>query len=301
MDFIHKNKKNIVALTIILLLLVALLFTWLQKKVIHSDNDIAADVYPLQLQVGDTLYFSDNTPFATHKRWSFGDGAVAVSDSGTYRYSKAGYYQVAILINSQYSKIMNVHVMEKAAVTDLSDSLVTVNAPHIGMQFENIIFRSRAINATAYRWKFGESGNIDSKEPLAIYSYQKPGDYTVLLYTNTTEYPVLHKIKILPAFKTVNDSISLDNTYERIDNDFKTHLQQIANGSNFNSNYNYLLNTYLCRNEKAIIKVNGSRINDFNSYCLGLQFDKGTTIFNVKCGFDDNQKCVKKVEVQQGK
>ncbi|BAV05367.1 hypothetical protein SAMN05421788_105178 [Filimonas lacunae] len=301
MDFIQKNKKNIVALTVILLLLTAGLFAWLQKKVIHSDNDIAATVYPLKLSVGDTLYFADNTPFATHKRWSFGDGSMAVSDSGTYRYSKPGYYQVSLLINGQYSRIMNVQVLEKPEETDLSDSLVSVNAPHVGMQFENIVFRSKALNATAYRWKFGESGNIDSKDPLAIYAYQQPGDYTVLLYTNTTEYPVLHKITILPAFKTVNDSISLDNTYEKIDNDFKTHLQLIANGSSFNANYNYLLATYLCQNEKAIIKVNGSKVNDFNSYCLGLQFDKGITIFNVKCGFDDNQKCVKKVEIQQGK
>lgn len=301
MSFIRKNKKNIFFLTIIVLLLLTLLFTWLQNKVLHNNNDIACNVYPLQLNVGDSLHYVDNTPFATSRKWDFGDGGSSLADSGIYHYTKAGYYQVRILINNKFLKYINIKVLDTVAVSSIEDSLALIDAPDMGMQFENIVFRTRVKNATAFRWKFGETGNIDSKEPMAIYSFQKPGSYTVMLYTNTTQYPVQHKITILPAFKAVNDSISSDNTYGKIDDDFKYHLQQIANGSRFNEHYNYLLKTYLCQNEKAVMKINGSKMNDFNSYCLGLQFDKNVIIQSAKVGFDNEQKCVTKVEVQQGK
>jgi PKD repeat protein len=49
------------------------------------------------------------------------------------------------------------------------------------MQNENVQFRAVS-NASQFAWKFGETGNTDSKEKLAIYSYKKPGDYVVTLY-----------------------------------------------------------------------------------------------------------------------
>jgi hypothetical protein len=49
-----------------------------------------------------------------------------------------------------------------------------------------------------------------------------------------------------------------------------------------------------------VVKINGEKMNDFNSYCLGLQFEKNVVIQSVKAGFDDQQKCVTKIDVQQG-
>jgi hypothetical protein len=114
-------------------------------------------------------------------------------------------------------------------------------------------------------------------------------------------HPITHKIKVLPSFKVLGDSTAIEDVYKEIDEDFKSHLQQIANGSNFNTHYNYLLTKYLCKNENVATKVNTSKINTFYYYCMGLQFDKQSTIQSVKTGFDENLDCVTKVEITQSR
>ena len=49
------------------------------------------------------------------------------------------------------------------------------------------------------------------------------------------------------------------------------------------------------------MKINGTKINDFNSYCLGLQFDKDVIIQNVKITPDAQMNCIKTVDIQQSK
>ena len=168
------------------------------------------------------------------------------------------------------------------------------------MQFENVQFRAIS-DGKQFTWKFGETGRIDSKDKLAIYSYQKPGDYVVSLITDETVEPVLHQIKILPAYDALEEEVSVEDSYAKIDNDFKYHLQQIAYGNNFNMHYNYLLRTYLCNNENTVVKVNDSKVNNFYMYCAGLQFDKNNIIQTVKVNFDDAQNCVTKVDINQSK
>jgi ABC-type Mn2+/Zn2+ transport system permease subunit len=67
MNYFQKNKKNIIIGVIATLLIAALVALWLQKKVIHSADDIVAVVYPSTLSVGDTLLFEDKTQFAKPK------------------------------------------------------------------------------------------------------------------------------------------------------------------------------------------------------------------------------------------
>jgi hypothetical protein len=287
--------------TLVALAFLALLFSWLQRRVWRSAGDLNARVYPLQLKLGDTLFFADKSSFARSHRWAFGDGNILLSDSGYYRYSQPGYYQVSLTVNNSYSRIFNIRVLDTLVTVRTEDSVTIIEAPEMAMQFENVVFRARTRKARLFSWKFGESQTIDAREAMAIYAYQQPGEYLVSLSTDETPYPALHKIKILPSYKLVNDSTSLDDAYREIDDDFKYHLQQIANGSQFNEHYNYLLRKYLCGNENTVMRVNGSKLSNFYYYCSGLQFDKQTSIQAVKVGFDNAQDCVTKVEVQQTK
>ncbi len=300
-NFIQKNKWKILSITLLLLAISAILLTWFQKKVLHSDVDVNAKVYPFKLFVNDTLFYKDATVFAVMRRWEFGDGNISLTDSGFYKFNKPGYYQVRLSINNSYSKIFNIQVLDTIATGKIEDSVTTIEGPAIAMQFENVIFRVKSKTATMFSWKFGETNSIDAKEPMVIYAYQHPGEYIVSLYTDETAYPIRQKITILPSYKVMNDTTSLDDIYKKIDDDFKFHLQKIADGNNFNEHYKYLLNKYLCSNENAVMKVNNSKINNFFYYCTGLQFDKNSIIQTVKVGFDDKQNCVTKVEVQQTK
>lgn len=91
MNYFQKNKKNIIIGVIATLLIAALVALWLQKKVIHSSDDIVGVVYPSTLKVGDTLSFEDKTQFAKTKRWNFGDGTTSDKSNGIHFYNKPGY------------------------------------------------------------------------------------------------------------------------------------------------------------------------------------------------------------------
>ncbi|REC77542.1 PKD domain-containing protein [Chryseobacterium elymi] len=302
MNYFQKNKKNIIIGVIATLLIAALIALWLQKKVIHSADDIVGVVYPSSLSVGDTLLFEDKTQFAKTKRWNFGDGTTSDKSTGIHFYNKPGYYSVSLIIDNKYSKTFPVMVSARYQKPQDSARISTViEAPTQAMQNENVQFRAVS-EATQFAWKFGETGNIDAKEKMAIYSYKKPGDYRVALFTEESQEPIYHLIKILPAYNSLQeDELPVEDSYKKVDDDFKYHLQQIANGNSFNMHYNYLLRTYLCNNENTVVKVSDSKANNFYMYCAGLQFDKNVVIQSVKVNLDDKQNCVTKVDINQSK
>lgn len=302
MNYFQKNKKNIIIGVIATLLIAALVALWLQKKVIHSADDIVGVVYPSSLSVGDTLLFEDKTQFAKTKRWNFGDGTTSDKSTGIHFYNKPGYYSVSLIIDNKYTKTFPVMVSPRyQKPKDSARITTTIEAPTQAMQNENVQFRAVS-EASQFAWKFGETGNTDSKDKLAIYSYKKPGDYRVALFTEESQEPIYHLIKILPAYNALQeDEIPVEDSYKKVDDDFKYHLQQIANGNSFNMHYNYLLRTYLCNNENTVVKVSDSKANNFYMYCAGLQFDKNVVIQSVKVNLDDKQNCVTKVDINQSK
>ncbi|WP_333853335.1 PKD domain-containing protein [Epilithonimonas sp.] len=305
MNYIQKNRKNIIIAVISLLLLAAIIILWLQRKVIHSSDDIVAAVYPTSLNVGDTLTFEDNTTFGKTRKWDFGDGFNSDKNKGAHFFKKPGYYQVSLIIDNKYTKSFPILVsggFSKPA--DTTKVATKIDAPSQAMQLENVFFRADSPDAKIYTWKFGETGNIDAKEKMATYAFKNPGNYIVTLYTDIDNEPIQHMIKILPAYEDLDDEVATAPTvtdiYSKINDDFKYHLQQIANGSNFNSHYNYLLSTYLCNKDNIGLTVNDKN-NSFYNYCMGLQFDKNNSIQEVKTTLDTNQNCVVKVEVKQSK
>lgn len=305
MNYIQKNRKNIIIAVISLLLLAAIIILWLQRKVIHSSDDIVAAVYPTSLNVGDTLTFEDKTTFGKTRKWDFGDGFNSDKNKGSHFFKKSGYYQVSVIIDNKYTKSFSVLVSGGVArQVDTIKATTRIDAPSQAMQLENVFFRADSPDAKIYTWKFGETGNIDAKEKMATYAFKDPGNYIVTLYTDVDNEPIQHMIKILPAYKELDDEVvtapTVTDIYSKINDDFKYHLQQIANGNNFNSHYNYLLSTYLCNKDNIGLTVNDKN-NSFYNYCMGLQFDKNNSIQEVKTTLDTNQNCVVKVEVKQSK
>jgi len=305
MNYIQKNRKNIIIAVISLLLLAAIIILWLQRKVIHSSDDIVAAVYPTSLNVGDTLTFEDKTAFGKTRKWDFGDGFNSDKNKGSHFFKKPGYYQVSVIIDNKYTKSFPVLVSGGISrQVDTIKAATRIDAPSQAMQLENVFFRADSPDAKIYTWKFGETGNIDAKEKMATYAFKNPGNYIVTLYTDVDNEPIQHMIKILPAYEELDDEVvtapTVTDIYSKINDDFKYHLQQIANGNNFNSHYNYLLSTYLCNKDNIGLTVNDKN-NSFYYYCTGLQFDKNNSIQEVKTTLDTNQNCVVKIEVKQSK
>lgn len=208
-----------------------------------------------------------------------------------------GRYQIRLRIDDALEENKIVTVRRKKNDYG-SEQLVKIEAPSTAMQGEIVTFRGYGASKE-WRWQFGESGIVDSREQNPLYSYSEPGKYEVQLMTENTQYPVRHTIEVIPQY-TENDSTDI---LVVIGNDIRKHLQAIVDGKPFNTHYNYILKKYLCGNPDVAVTINNNKKNDFYSYCQGLKIiaRKKTLIDDVfvDMGDDLNNECVMQLMVTQ--
>ncbi|WP_410879197.1 hypothetical protein [Myroides sp. DW712] len=298
MSYIERKKGRTTGLIWGILLLCLGGVYVIQQYLYPSKVKVEVSVYPTILQVGDSLYFEETTPHPTTIQWVFGDGDFSSDSKGYHVYKKPGFYQLTYEINQKESQTFSIEVKPSVKEND-GDYFTEIEAPTEAMQFENVMFRAITDKASLFSWKFGETGTIDAKEPFVVYAFQEAGEYEVYLYTDETAYPVVHSIRIYPSFENLNAELDVEEDYKTIDEDFKTHLQQIADGAPFNQHYNYLVDRYLCENENALVLVNTTKRNSFYYYCMGLRFDRKAFIESVKVGFNEEENCVTKLTIVQ--
>lgn len=309
MNYIQKNRNNILLISAGVIILAGLLIWALQKNG-YTSEDMVATVSPNSVNVGEAVSFEDKTTFGKTRKWVFGDGSEAVEQKGVHIYKKPGYYQVTLILDKEYKKTFPILVSTAPLVVvrdSISQSVPTViDGPTQAMQLENVLFRAVSNDAKIYSWKFGESGNIDAKDKMVTYSYKNPGLYNVILYTDADQEPITHQIRIIASYPAQDQqeiqpiAPTQGEVINKMNDDFRYHLQQIANGNNFNMHYYYLLKTYLCNKDNVSVSANGKNIS-FYYYCTGLQFDKNNLIQEVTTTVDPGQNCVTKVEVKQSK
>lgn len=266
-------------------------------SLLAQGKTVQAFVTPMDAEVGQAISFGDSTSRAHSWLWEFGNGETSEARTGNYSYSKEGKYQIRLTVDGQFEEKFLVNVRPKVD-KDPYGELIKIDAPGFALQNEIISVRGLG-NAKEWRWEFGETGMIDSREKNTLYSYSEAGTYEILLSTETTQYPVRHTIRIEPNFQR-NDSADVQTL---IGNDIRERLQAIVDGKPFNQNYNYILSSYLCNNPDVVVTVNGEKHNDFYSYCQGLKIigRKRLVIENVVVDVkdDESDECVKQLLVTQ--
>ncbi len=258
-------------------------------------REITATISPLNVELGNPITYADSTRGADTWYWEFGNGDSSPHQKGNYTYTEAGKYQIRLTVNGNYIKKIIVNVRPQRQ--DADEHLIKIEAPLTALQDEYIIFRGEG-TSNEWRWEFGETGRVDAKEKTAIYKYSQPGTYEVLLTTEETKYPIRHIIEITPQYSE-SDSTDIETM---IGNDIKLKLQAIVDQKPFNTNYNYVMTSYLCNNPNTQVIINNSKRNDFYSYCQGLKIigRKQTVIENVLVELDqEKETCVKKIIVIQ--
>lgn len=293
------DKKIYLPIIGILIVAVAAL---LIRFVFTGSKEVNAKISKNRLVVNEPFNFEDNSGFAKKWRWEFGDGEVSYNRGGLYRYALPGNYKLRLTINDKYTDTFYVSVRDTAMpAVVVQDSLMRIDGPAIAMQFENLIFRADGKGASMFRWSFGDAKNEDTRDPFVFHTYEQPGNYIVELYTNINQYPIRLPVKVLPAFQGAGIEPNTGDKLTGYDEDFKLHLQKIADHKDFDFHYRYLVNTYLCNNEKVAVMINGQNYNEFFSYCAGLHYDKNIYIQQVKVAVDTSLTCVTRVEVSQQK
>ena len=274
---ISNTKVYILALMTIFCVGAALLIRFLMRQ-----GEPAALVTPLELYLGESVYYSDSTYRASKWLWEFGNRDMSDMKHGEYTYKEAGSYRIRLTVNNNNQKDFLVNV--RPPVRFENDSLIRISAPTVAMQGEYVIFKGIGY-ARDWRWSFGETGRMDARDQVAIYAYENPGTYEAELMTEDTKYPVRHSIVVLPVYQEDES-----DERSRIGNDIREKLQAIVDGKPFGTNYNHILKKYLANNPNIIITINDSKNNDFYSYCQGLKIiDRyNTTILEVFVFPDEN-------------
>lgn len=256
------NLKSLLTVLIVIGI-VALIFVLTRS--LGKERTVSASVSSTEVVIGEPLLFADSTSGASVWLWEFGNGDYSNARSGSYTFLDEGRYQIRLRVDDRMEKLFLVRVRPREGAERL-EHLIHINAPEAAVQGEYILFSADG-NDKEWKWEFGESGIIDSREKSVIYAYRNHGKYRVRLTTEKTQYPIYHQIEILPKYMEV-DSLDV-MTMAALD--IKEKLQNIVNGKSFNTNYNHILKKYLCSNPDILVTVNNEKRNDFYSYCQGLR------------------------------
>ncbi len=268
-----------------------------------AEPEIRAKVEPYQQVAGQPIRYVDSTSEASRWRWEFGNGQEVRGAQGLFYYYQPGTYLIRLTVDKKIVKTFSVVITPKAVV-DEQDSIVQIQGPTSGFEREKLVFTAVGGRARQFAWRFGASGQVDSRDQTAIYSfptvenYTRPQQYTVELMTDVTKYPIRRQVTIIRGFNKFAPTVdSLDIT----ESDIRRRLQSIADGQAFNVHYDYLLRKYLCRQNDATVRINDAKANDFYSYCMGLQFDRGVRIDAISVVADSVTSCVTRLNVTQHK
>jgi len=178
---------------------------------------------------------------------------------------------------------------------------MTINGPTQALVNEQVRLEAQG-TARIYEWSFGETGRVDINGPTALYTFHNPGTYYVKLTTDKNKHAVYHKMFITNPDSTINQIVAPGEGERKAIDDIRAHLQAIANGSDFNSNYYYLVNKYFCGDEKVAVNLeaNGnSTQTDFYSYCMRLTFGGGISIDEAQVTLRPKSSCSSMLSVKQ--
>jgi hypothetical protein len=256
------NSRSLVTLVVVLLVIASV---FLLARSCGVQRTVNASISSTEITLGQPLRFADSTAHATSWMWEFGNGDYSTEQGGAYEFPEQGRYQVRLKVDNDLEKLFLVRV-RPFELDGHASHLIRIEAPQTAIQGEYISF-SAVGSDKDWKWEFGESGIIDSREKTTIYAYQNHGVFQVRLTTETTKYPVYHTIEILPKYMETDslDVLTIAGA------DIRQRLQNIADGRPFNVNYNYILKTYLANDPAVLVTVNTDKRNDFYSYCQGLR------------------------------
>lgn len=174
MGKIRTRKILFVVAAMLLCVLVAVLI-----RLFFSNRIVRMTLTPIEVEVGEAVHYADSTRNASSWLWEFGNGDVSHERSGQYVFKEPGRYQVRLQVDHSLEKKQIVKVNRRANNYG-SDQLVKIEAPATAFQGEIISFKGYG-PSREWRWQFGESGIVDSREQNPLYAYSEPGRYEVLL------------------------------------------------------------------------------------------------------------------------
>lgn len=297
---VSSNSQVYVVLYILLAVLLLTGLIFLFKSSLFEKRAIEARILKDEIYLNEDLVYTDNTPTAKKWLWEFGNGAKSTTQNGSFHYDKPGSYIVRLTVDGELKEQFPVNVRD--TVRALRDSTLTINGPTSGVVNEEVRLEGEG-DGRNFEWSFGETGRVDVKGKTALYTYRTPGKYIVKLRSEKSPRPIYHTIIITdPNSEIVKEIVAPGDGEQKTIDDIRARLQAIANGADFNTNYYYIVNKYMCGNEKVSVNVemNGKRKQtDIYSYCMGLTFGGDITVDEAQLSVKANSACANLLNIKQ--
>ncbi|MCZ4223969.1 PKD domain-containing protein [Pedobacter rhodius] len=297
---VNSNSQGYVILYILLAVLLLTGLIFLFKSSLFEKRTVDARILKDEIYLNEDLVFTDNTPKASKWLWEFGNGAKATTQNGAYHYDKPGAYIVRLTVDGELKEQFPLNVRD--TVRNVVDSVLTISGPTSGVVNEEVRLEGDG-QGKDFEWSFGETGRVDVKGKTALYTYRAPGKYVVRLRTDKSRRPVYHTILVTdPNAEIVEDLVTPGDGERKTIDDIRARLQAIANGADFNSNYYYLVNKYMCGSEKVTVNVemNGKKKQtDIYSYCMGLTFGGEIAVDEAQLTIKPNSSCASLLNIKQ--
>jgi hypothetical protein len=294
------NVQGYFFLYILIAVFILAAVIFLFQSSVFDKRTIDARILKDEFYLNEDLVFTDNTKNASKWLWEFGNGARLNTQNGKYNYPKSGSYIVRLTVDGNLREQFPVTVKDTAVT--LRDTAVNINGPTAGIVNEQVRLEAEG-NGKQFNWSFGETNRIDVKGRTALYTYRTPGEYLVRLNSDGSTQPIYHTISITdPNAELLSEVVVPGEAEHKVTDDIKVRLQKIANGDDFNSNYYYLVNKYLCNNEKVTVNVEQDTIKmskDFYAYCMGLSFGGEITLDEAKVNVSPNSTCASLLNIKQ--
>lgn len=263
-------------------------------------------------EIGEELVFNIRMALGiTRSRkfeWQFGDGGESTGRNPTYIYQEEGKHLVTLKLDKKtvLEKIIDIQKLTKPQAMD---TVVQIYGPREGIVGQELVFRAHGTGVSAWIWEFGDPPGLVSSETegQVLHKYEDAGEYIIKVKTNLSQYPVMHKIAILPVFEPLLDEEEeVVDTLALYGEEIRAHLQKIADAKNtdfgtFNKEKKYILDKFICNVDSVVMVINGSRYNDFTSYCLGIHhlYSKDDESLLIGEVVIDTIACIKKMEVTE--
>lgn len=296
---VKTGSRNTLYLYVLLGVLVLALVFMLIRNMLRT-RVIDAHLLRQEIFLNEPLVYTDNTSGAEKWVWEFGNGDKSLKQNGSYRFRRSGSYIIRLTVDGDMKQQFPVIV--KDTVAAVVNNTIAINGVTRATTGEQV--RLDAVgDANLFEWAFGETGRVDSHGRSAFYTFHNPGSYTVTLRTDKSQVPVYHTIIVEAPFDA-GVIVDPGAGAAQMQNDFREHLQAIANGRDFNTHYNYLVRNYLCNEDQTTVQASdetGRKVTSFYSYCMGLPFGKNVVIDNVELAVLPKKTCVNAVTVQQHK
>ena len=174
--------------------------------------DVIVDVLPDEGCEPLTVTFENHTVGAAAFNWSFGDNSSSTNFSPVHTYNSQGTYPVSLVVTSNGGCLDTINNLASIVhPTPVADFSVT---PGLGVvttiNDATFTFLNHSVNATDYKWFFGD-GTTDTFKNI-LHTYHNAGEFNVTLIASG-DYGCADTITLYPILVVEDGTVFIPNAF----------------------------------------------------------------------------------------